>query len=517
MTKKKTIAIYCRVSSDAQKKNDTIENQIETLNSYVDFKENLDIYDKYLDDGTTGTLMLEERHEGKRLIEDARNNKFEAVLVWKVDRFGRDTLSGLQAAEILIKLGIEIISVTEPFDLNTPTGRFQFINYLNMAELERNNILDRMFIGATRAVKKGKWLGGIVPYGYFKNKDGYLEISNEKMDCGYSEREVIELIFNSYLDKNMSAISIAAYLNSLNIPTSCGSGKGKRTKNISDKWRPSSILRILDSTTYKGIHEYGKRASRRKETILRKVPAIIDEDTWNKVQLEKENKKAKCSRNTKHEFLLRGLIECGKCNKKYYGISYKSGKSYYVCSSKRQEIKKILGYKCDNINIPTDLIENFVWNDCIEILNNPAKYLDEFRKENKCDNSISDDIEKINKSLENLNKEKNNILKLYRKEIISETDLENQMKEINEEEKVLSNLLTNFKNQLCLLEDKEQLADSIESKLNYYHNRIKSLTFIEKSDIVNMLVKKIVINSKTIDGVEVPVFDVTYSIFKLDT
>lgn len=146
--------LYGRVSSDEQKKRETIGNQVEIFESYIDFKADFKVCNMYLDDGISGAIPLYDRPFGKKLIEDAKKGLFDIIIVWKVDRFGRDTLTGLQAVEVLREYGIEIISITEPFDLNTPTGRYQFINYLNMAELERNNILDRTFMGATRAAKK---------------------------------------------------------------------------------------------------------------------------------------------------------------------------------------------------------------------------------------------------------------------------------------------------------------------------------------------------------------------------
>ena len=191
----KNVAIYCRVSSDDQKERETIENQVEILESYVEIRENLKIIKKYLDDGISGTIPFEERPEGKELLKDSTSGLFNTVLVYRVDRFGRDTLTGLSTIEKLRNNNIEILSVTEPFDLNTPTGRYQFINYLNMAELERNNILDRMFIGATRAAKKGQWLGGITPYGY-RVENKYLVVDEE-------EAKVVKKIYDLYTEDKL--------------------------------------------------------------------------------------------------------------------------------------------------------------------------------------------------------------------------------------------------------------------------------------------------------------------------
>jgi len=284
---KKKIAIYCRVSSDDQKERDTIENQIEILNTYIEFKEELEKAGEYFDDGISGTVPFQERPAGKLLIEGCKNGLFNSILVWKIDRFGRDTLSGLNAVKLISQYNVEIISVTEPFDLNTPTGRFQFITYLNMAELERSNILDRMFIGATRAAKKGKWLGGIVPYGYYVNKERFLEINE-------FEANVVRKIFDLYIHEKMSTLKIAIYLNDIGIDCNYaarGTGKSTSTRKKS-VWSLTSIQRILSSTTYKGIHEYGKRGTRRTETIIREVPAIIPIEVYeNAEKVRKENKR----------------------------------------------------------------------------------------------------------------------------------------------------------------------------------------------------------------------------------
>lgn len=512
----KKVAIYCRVSTDEQKKKQTIENQIEMLREYVEFKKDeFQIYDEYLDDGTTGTMILNERNGGKRLIEDAKVGLFETVIVWRVDRFGRDTLSGLQGAQLLIDLDIKIVSMTEPFDLNTPVGRYQFISYLNMAELDRNNILDRMFIGATRHAKMGKWLGGIVPFGYYINADGYLQISTNKMDCGYSEEEVIKMIYNLYTN-GKSAVDIALHLNGLNIPSSYAEGKCKRKKSTSSLWSNASILRILNSTTYKGIHQYGKRATRRKEIIVRQVPAIVSEELWEKARFERERKKVSSRRNLKGEkFLLRGMIECGKCHRKYYGVSYKTKNDFYVCSGKRHEVKKLYGKTCDNPNIAVNMIENEVWNDCLHIIKNYSEHITRFRQ-SSVDNSLEMDLSNTKKSLEKLKKGKNNILSLYRKELITEEELKPQLMELKKEEDVLNALLLSHKERSNILNHKNELANSLEDKLKYYNERINNLTFDDKKNILNLLVKKVTINTEYVENIEVPKIDVVYSIVKLD-
>ena len=508
----KRVALYCRVSSDDQKERDTIENQIEILHTYIEVKEGFETYNEYLDNGISGTIPFDKRPEGKQLILDAEKGLFDTVLVWKVDRFGRDTLTGLSTIETLRKYNIEILSVTEPFDLNTPTGRFQFITYLNMAELERNNILDRMFIGATRAAKKGKWMGGIVPYGYSINNEGYLEINKE-------ESKIIQKIFDLYTIEKMPGLSISTFLNSIGVPSSSGEGKGKRTRKTSGKWRASTIQRILSSTTYKGVHVYGKKATRRKELITREVPAIISVEQWDKAQLQKEKNSLDSVRNRKNRFfLLRGLIKCEYCGSTFYGITYPSKSSVYSCSGKRFENVKISGYKCDNKNINAETIEEQVWSDCLHILKNYDSYSQQIKISSKGSfEDIEAELEKLQFSLSKMKSEKNNILSLFRKNIITEEEVEEQIKEIKKEEGKLLTLIQITENKLDVHNREDELVLGMSRRLSEYHKKLDNLTDEDKYDIVRLLVKEIIASSIIEDGRRVPKVKIVYNLVKLET
>ncbi|SHJ53968.1 site-specific DNA recombinase [Clostridium cavendishii DSM 21758] len=507
----KRVALYCRVSSDDQKERDTIENQVEILNTYIELKEDLEIFKEYLDNGVSGTIPFGERPGGKELLEDAKNKLFDAVLVYKIDRFGRDTLSGLNAAEILTKLNIEILSVSEPFDLNTPTGKFQFTTYLSMAELERNNILDRMYIGATRAAKMGKWLGGVVPYGYLVNSDGYLEINE-------SEAKVIRKIFNMYVVDKISTLGIATYLNTNNIP-SYSITRTQKTKSMTGKWRTSSVLRIISNTTYKGVHEYGKKATRRKETIIRKVPALISEELWNMAQKQKKqnsNESFRCMKN--REYLLRGLIRCGHCGKIYCGISYKTKNDVYACNGKRSAEQNRLGFKCTSGNILVDEIEQVVWNDILHFVRNYKNEIENI-KNNDDSNNLSEVLNQIKKNdsiLKNIKSEKNEILKLYRKKIITDTELEEQLSDINKEENNMKRIIATTEKQLEKLKSKDKLLKELEIKLEEYNKRIDSLNYDEKRDLLKIIVKEIIATTVIEGSIKKVTVRVVYNWVKLD-
>jgi site-specific DNA recombinase len=102
----------------------------------------------------------------------------------------------LNGVHTLEQYGIKIKSMTEPFDTGDPSGRFLLTILAGVADLERSNILDRLWHGANRAARNGKWLGGICPYGYRVDNEGYLTISDTPLPgFDMSEADVARLVF----------------------------------------------------------------------------------------------------------------------------------------------------------------------------------------------------------------------------------------------------------------------------------------------------------------------------------
>ena len=122
----------------------------------------------YADDGVSGTVPLDRRPEGAKLLRDARLKKFDQLLVYKLDRLGRETRLTLEAVAELEKSGVRVRSMTEEFDSQTPTGRLMMTMLSGFAAHEREVIRERSMAGTERSAEAGVWLGGIVPYGYRK-------------------------------------------------------------------------------------------------------------------------------------------------------------------------------------------------------------------------------------------------------------------------------------------------------------------------------------------------------------
>jgi DNA invertase Pin-like site-specific DNA recombinase len=112
---------------------------------------------EYVDAGISGSR--ERRPELDQLMADAHRRRFDAVVVWKFDRFARSVSHLLRALETFKALGIEFVSLSEQVDTSTPTGKMVFTVLGAVAELERSLIAERVRAGLRNAQAKGKKLG----------------------------------------------------------------------------------------------------------------------------------------------------------------------------------------------------------------------------------------------------------------------------------------------------------------------------------------------------------------------
>ena len=147
-------AIYARVSTANNGQDPTMQTR--ELREYCD-RRGWTVAGEYVDIGISGTK--EKRPELDRLVGEAHRRRFDAVVVWRFDRFARSVSHLLRALETFKSLGIEFVSLSEQVDTSTPTGKMVFTVLGAVAELERSLIVERVRAGLRNAKAKGKSLG----------------------------------------------------------------------------------------------------------------------------------------------------------------------------------------------------------------------------------------------------------------------------------------------------------------------------------------------------------------------
>ena len=146
-------AIYARVSTT---NGQDPEMQLRELREYCQ-RRGWKLVGEYIDVGISGAK--EKRPQLDRMMADAHRRRFDAVVVWKFDRFARSVSHLLRALETFKALGIEFVSLSEQMDTSTPTGKMVFTVLGAVAELERSLIAERVRAGLRNARAKGKRLG----------------------------------------------------------------------------------------------------------------------------------------------------------------------------------------------------------------------------------------------------------------------------------------------------------------------------------------------------------------------
>jgi DNA invertase Pin-like site-specific DNA recombinase len=148
------IALYARVSTSNGHQDP--EMQLAELREYAG-RRGWEIVGEYTDQGVSGSK--ESRPELNRLMTDAHLRRFDAVLVWKIDRFGRSLKHLVNALADLGAYGVAFVSLRDNLDLSTPSGRLMFQIIGAMAEFERALIQERVKAGLRNAKAKGRRLG----------------------------------------------------------------------------------------------------------------------------------------------------------------------------------------------------------------------------------------------------------------------------------------------------------------------------------------------------------------------
>jgi site-specific DNA recombinase len=346
-------AIYARVSTEDQGKGYSIPTQIEACQIFA--KEQgytVPEGNIFVDEGISGATM--ERPALQQLRELIRTRTISAVLIYDLDRLSRKLVHQLLLTDECEHAEVALHFVLSPND-TSPEGNFILQMKGAVAELERTKILERTRRGRNGRAKAGHVLGGLVPLGYryvSEPHQGRYVIDEE-------EAEVVRRVFKMCLDGG-TVRGIAIRLTEERVPTAMdrrSRGGGVTKKAAIGVWTQSAVQRLLRNPTYRGTAYFDKRKTIAWEMVqtpqgLKKrryrgwrapeawialtVPAIIDEPTFQAVQVQLERNKALSFRHgkTPHVYLLRGRwFRCGRCGRAMTGFTNGEGLRYYRCSS----------------------------------------------------------------------------------------------------------------------------------------------------------------------------------------
>lgn len=324
-------ALYKRVSSQEQSlEGYSLSAQENILHDYAKIN-NFVITNIYEDAGISGK-NIKDRPGISKLIEDAKQKKFDIVLVWKLSRLSRSLLDLLSIVNIFSQNNISFLSFSEKFDTSTPMGKMVLHMLGSIAEFERDTIVENVKMGLSERFKQG-YSKAAIPFGYIhQDKKAVIDISSA---------EIVKQIFEKYDESDGNCLTfLAEKLNN--------EGYHTRTGGL---WSRITIRDLLQNHFYAGyirtgVHPHGYKKMANATITKGQHEAIISEDLFNQVYEKLQSmKQSSVIRQPDNESILTGLINCPRCGAKMFALN-----TYNKYTNKQGELTKYLirQYRCTN-------------------------------------------------------------------------------------------------------------------------------------------------------------------------
>ena len=399
---------YDRLSDADDEKTDessSIQSQKMIINSFAKFN-NLTIYKHYVDDGYSGGNF--DRPAFKEMIKDIEQGKINCVITKDLSRLGREMYkTGEYIEDYFLEKGIRYIAINDSYDSNV--GDSMLGVRLSVNDLYLRDVSKKVKSAFKAKQEKGDYIGSIALYGYKKDpEDRHHLIVDEEV------KDNVLMIYDLALS-GIGVAKIAEILTRKKIPIPIVYKQENRAKNVTENdgygiWKRQTVKSMLTNEMYVGNmvqNTYNKvsyrtkklRKTRKEEIIV--VPntheAIIDRNTFDKVQEILKNRFQEKKSSHQLEYLLGGMLYCKDCGRTIRiskKIQKKGVRHYTQCNLYTRKGK--FGV-CSSHALNYDLLEE----DVIEYLRNIC--------ENFCEKYDFDEITDnsknvINKNLEKLDK-----------------------------------------------------------------------------------------------------------------
>ena len=426
------VGVYCRLSDEDRDKlnktddSDSIVNQRSMCLKFAN-QNKWDVVDIYSDDDFSGAGMF--RPDFDRLIKDCESGKINLVLCKSQSRFSRDMgVIEYYLHNKFIEWGVRFVSIVDNADTNIES---------NKKSRQINGLINEWYLDdLSQNIKKslknrredGLFMGSFASYGYERDEEGH------KLVVDPVAAEVVKKIFKMYAD-GYGYHRICEYLNNNNIPPRSVYKKQKGSKFVCSncdleavRWNPDTIAQMLKNEVYIGNLVQGKTThvsykNHKKKKVAEKDwcrienahEAIIDMDTWNKVQ-SILGTHYRVKKNGQINYFTR-KVYCSCCGKAFMRNEFKvksektGRRSYMQCKGNKKF------HICDNNkSIRTDKLEEILLNAINDLLNNyyDKNNLKEFYENGyEQDNNI-ESIKALIKEKENLTKKINDNKNYYR-------------------------------------------------------------------------------------------------------
>jgi site-specific DNA recombinase len=510
-------AIYARVSSARQKKDETIGSQTAALRAHAQAL-GLEVPEEWVfeDEGHSGATLI--RPALERLRDVVAGVGADVVLCYSPDRLARKFAYQALLIEEFARAGTRVEFVNGPRG-DSPEDQL-LVQFQGMfAEYEKAQIMERYRRGKAHRARTGSVnvLSG-APFGYrYLRKSDHAGAAYEIVD---HEAALVAELFRRYADDGATIAELTRWLTEQGVATRTGKAR----------WDRSVVWGMLRNPAYAGRAVYGKtiavhespglnrrarlegrttpRASKtvdrpREEWTHIPVPGIVDEGTFARVALRLEDNKRFASRNSKTPNLLQGLAACAGCGYGYYRTSTNTTNKkihYYRCLGS-DDWRYDGGRVCANKPVRADYLDQVVWDHITGLLADPQliraeidKRLDQARTADPTNRQRAS----LELALAKASSAITRMIEAFSEQLISIDELRTRMPDLRARE-------TNLRNQIAAIDaqqaDRElylTLATDIEAFLTQLHDRANTADIDQRQRVLRLVVKDVLIGPDNI-------------------
>ena len=458
--------VYARYSSHKQGEQ-SIEGQLNAARIYAEGR-GYTIIHEYIDRAVSG--RTDNRDEFQQMLSDCAKKQFQVIIVWKVDRFGRNreeiTFNKYRAK----KSGVRVEYVAENLP-DSPEAVILDALLEGMAEYYSLQLSQNIKRGYRENAKKCKYAGGHIPLGYKLDEDKHFIIDEQTAPT-------VRRIFSMYAE-GYTIAEIAKQLNSEGLRTATGAEYSK-----------NSFRNRLKNEKYVGTMDF-KHGEIRVEGG---VPAIVDRETFDKVQeMLHTNRSAAAHNWTKADYILTDKLFCGSCGSPMVGVSGK-GKSgtkysYYSCTGYRKK-------KCTHKPLRQDYIEKVVIDNTIALIMNDdlidaiTNAVWEYYEKESAQN---DKLKSLQNKLADIDKAISNLMRAIEAGLPITNEITKHIEELNEQKTAINSAIA-----ASTLEQGFKLE---KSHIKYFLQRFQTADYKDRSiqkRLITTFINSIYVNDDNI-------------------
>ena len=476
------VTFYARVSTLEIEQLNSLDNQITYFKDYIKSNSNWTDIDRYIDEGISGSTVAK-RKNFLKMINDAKEDKFDLIITKEVSRFSRNLSDSIKYTQILMQNDVGVYFQTNGINTYDPNSEFILNMMGSVAQEEIKRLSSRVKWGHKEAIKKGRVLGSNNIIGYTKN--------NATLVIEPNEADKIREIFKLYATGKYGFTKLALILYNRGIKNSKG--------NIYDK---DTLKRIIENPKYKGYYrghtteiiDYKTKKriniSKEEQIIYKsdKIPKIVSEELWNKANKVLEERRTEIKSNSYNsikKYPYTSKIICGNDGCKYSRMTNKNNKlkpRWACCNYIKYRLnvcKSPIIYECDLDNIFINILkELFNLNDIIKTL---ADYYINCKNNIEYDTVISD----IENNIKKINLKKEKILDLLINNIITNNEYKEKNNNYNNDISILKKKID------ILKEEKNKKSITPQKLINEVKEKLEYKDILE--DFINTFLEKVIV------------------------